>query len=191
MIFDLPTSVKVGGEDYAIRSDYRAVLEICAALTDAKLSAQEKAYALLAIFYPDFEKMPPERYEEAVKRCYWFIDCGDETTTRKAPKLMDWEQDFAYIVAPINRVLGCEVRSVPYDYETNTGGLHWWTFVAAYYEIGECVFSQIIRVRNLLAKGKPLDKIDREWYRQNRHLVDLRTTYTEQENDILKQWGGG
>ena len=192
MIYDLPTSVEVGGAEYEIRSDYRAVLEICTALTDVELSGQEKAFVLLSIFYPGLDDMPPEDYKEAVEKCYWFIDCGDEQTpTRKAPKLMDWEQDFKYIVAPINRVLGCEVRSIPYDYENNTGGLHWWTFVAAYYEIGDCLFAQIARIRNLRAKGKPLDKADRAWYAENRHLVDLHTAYTEQENELLKQWGGG
>ena len=56
-------------------------------------------------------------------------------------------------------------------------------------ETGDCVFAQIIRIRSLRAKGKKLDKADQEWYRQNRHLVDIKQTYTEAKNEILKEWG--
>lgn len=179
----MPTSVEVCGTEYEIRSDYRAVLDICTALTDPELSDRDKAETALVIFYPDFSEMPSGHYEEAVRLCFWFINCGDEEQSRKAPKLVDWEQDFKYIVAPINRVTGCEIRAKDY--------MHWWTFIAAYYEIGDCTFAQIVRVRDLLTRGKPLDKADREWYRQNRHLVDMKTKYTQEEDTILKQWGGG
>lgn len=184
MIYDLPTSVEVCGAEYPVRSDYRAVLDICTALMDQELDDQGKAIVALEIFYPDFDQMPPEHLEDALKRCFWFINCGnEETQTRKAPKLMDWEQDFQYIVAPVNRVLGQEIRAMEY--------LHWWSFISAYYEIGDCLFAQIIRIRGQKARGKPLDKADREWYQQNRQLVDLKTTYTEREDAILKRWTGG
>lgn len=179
----LPTSLTIGGAEYEIRSDYRAALDILAALSDPELSREDKVLVALTILYPGFEDMPPEHYQEAVEKCYWFIDCGStETADRKQPRLVDWEQDFQYIVAPINRVTGREIRSVEY--------MHWWTFIAAYYEIGDCTFAQIVRIRNLKAKGKKLDKQDQEWYRQNRHLVDFKTPYTETEQDMLKQvWG--
>lgn len=178
----LPTKLDVCGTEYEIRSDYRVALDICAALSDPELDNQDKALAALDILYPGFDDMPPEHYQEAVQRCYWFINGGsDETPRRKSPRLVDWEQDFQYIVAPINRVSGQEIRALEY--------MHWWTFLAAFYEIGDCTFAQIVRIRNLKAKGKKLDKADQEWYRQNRHLVDFKTKYTEAEQDALKQWG--
>ena len=178
----LPTSVWVSGTEYEIRSDYRAVLDICTALADPELTDGEKAAVALEIFYPSFESMPSEHYQEVLEKCFWFINCGsDERVGKKSPRLVDWKQDFQYIVAPINRICGQEIRSVEY--------IHWWTFMAAYMEIGDCVFAQIVRIRNLKAKGKKLDKADQEWYRQNRHLVDFKTTYTEAEQDVLKQWG--
>lgn len=178
----LPTSVEVCGISYKIRSDYRAVLDICVALGDAELEPQEKSVVALDIFYPDFAEMPPEHYREAMERCFWFINCGDAEQEQKHVKLMDWEQDFKYIIAPINRVTGTEVRSVKY--------MHWWTFIAAYYEIGDCLFAQIVRIRDRRARGKPLDKQDAEWYRKNRSLVDLKAKYTEQDEDVLAMWMG-
>lgn len=183
MMYDLPKSLTVCGSEYEIRSDFRAVLDICAALSDNELDDQDKALVALDIMYPAFVEMPPEHYQEAIQQCFWFINCGDDDQNRKAPKLMDWEHDFKYIVAPINRVMGQEVRSVKY--------LHWWTFISAYYEIGDCTFAQIIRIRDKKARGKTMDKMDREWYSRNRSLVDLPTRYTEAENEILKLWGGG
>lgn len=182
MMYDLPKSLDVCGVTYDIRSDFRAVLDICAALSDVDLSAQEKAFVCLDIMYPSFEHMPQEHYEEAMKQCFWFINCGaEEDNTRKAPKLMDWGQDFQYIVAPINRVIGTEVRAVEY--------LHWWSFISAYYEIGDCTFAQIVRIRDKKAKRKPLDKLDQEWYQNNRKLVDFKQSYTDGEKAILKEWG--
>lgn len=189
MNYDLPKSLNICGTEYTIRYDYRCILDICSAMEDPELSKQDKAIVAMAIFYPDFENMPPEHYQEAIKQCFWFINGGEDDIGQKGPKLVSWDQDTKYIISPINRVLGQEIRAIPYDEEANTGGLHWWTFLSAYMEIGDCVFAQIVRIRNLKAKGKKLDKVDQEWYRQNRNLVDFKQTYTEAENEILKEWG--
>ena len=149
MKYDLPTAVEVNGTEHQIRSDYRDILTIIEALSDAELSEEEKAEAMLDIFYPDFAEMPQSDYEEAIKQCAKFINCGEEQREEKrGPKLMDWQQDFPLIVAPVNRVLGQEVRSVEY--------LHWWTWVSAYQEIGDCTFAQVVGIRNKKAKGKKI-----------------------------------
>lgn len=184
MEYGLPKTVTVAGAEHPIRTDYRDILTICTALTDPELDNQGRAEVLLNIFYPELEMMPAEHYQEAVDCCFWFINCGNDERQdqRLAPKLVDWEQDFRYIVAPINRVMGQEVREVEY--------LHWWSFIAAYYEIGDCLFAQIVRIRNLLAKGKSLDKTDAAWYRENRSMVDLKITYSEAEEAVMDLWLG-
>ena len=58
MMYDLPKSLTVCGSEYEIRSDYRAVLDICAALSDTELDDQEKAIIALDIMYPAFLDMP-------------------------------------------------------------------------------------------------------------------------------------
>lgn len=185
MIYDLPKSLIVCGEEYEIRTDFREILDIMEILNDVEIKDKERGFLALLYFYPDLENMPLESYKEAQEQCFWFLNGGkqDEQTGRKPPRLMDWEQDFQYIIAPVNRVLGHEARAVEY--------LHWWTFLSAYMEIGECTFAQIVHIRDMKSKGKPLDKADKEWYRRNQKLVDLKTRYTSMEEDILKQWGGG
>ena len=185
MIYELPRSLEICGEVYDIRSDFREILDIMEILNDSDLTGQERGYLTLRFFYPDFQNMPPESYQEAIRQCYWFINGGkhDEQAEGKSPRLMDWEQDFPYIIAPINRVIGHEIRADDH--------LHWWTFLSAYMEIGECTFSQIVHIRDAKNRGKPLDKSDQEWYRRNQKLVDLKTRYTTEEENVLKQWGGG
>lgn len=184
MNYELPKSVEINDTEYEIRSDYRAALDICAALTDPGLSDEEKALCALTIFYPAFEsEMLPEHYEEAINEMYRFLNGGElDSAQKKSPRLVDWDQDFPLIVAPINRVMGQEIRAAEY--------LHWWTFLAAYQEIGgDCTFAQVVGLRYKKTHGKKLDKQDREWYRQNRKLVDFKKNYTSAEEQTLKEWG--
>ena len=181
MIYELPTSVEINGVPRELRTDYRAALDVCVALSDPELSSEDKAFALLGILYPEWEEFEPRDLKEAVNKGLWFLNGGsDEEPTRKAPKLMDWEQDFQMIVSPINRVIGREIREPT--------PLHWWTFLSAYYEIGDCLFAQVVRIRDKKARGKQLDKSEKDWYRQNRSLVDFKSTYTQAEQDLLSQF---
>ena len=96
-----------------------------------------------------------------------------EPDDKKRPTLMDWEQDAALIIPAVNRVAGHEVRAEKY--------IHWWTFLGYYMEIGESAFSQVVSIRQKKAKGKPLEKWEQEYYRENKRLIDLRTKYTHEE----------
>lgn len=186
MNFDLQKAVYINGEAFEIRYDYRVILEIITMLNDTELSNADKAEALLTMFYVEPDSISD--IQTAIKECFAFIDQG-EKPKRKQPRLVDWEHDFDYIVSPINRVLGYEIRSVPYDAEKNTGGIHWWTFISAYMEIGsECLFSQVVSMRDKLSRGKKLEKYEKEWLRNNRHLVDLPQKYSAEEDELIKQW---
>lgn len=182
MNWSLPDSIEIKGVVYPIRTDYRCILDILADLSDLEADGQDRACALLIGLYPGFGDMPPEQYEDAIQAGLCFINCNPGEAPRKAPRLVDWEQDYSLIIAPINRVIGGEVRAVEY--------MHWWTFLAAYQEIGDCTFAQVVRIRDHLARGKKLDKADREWYRKNRHLVDFKRKYTSADEDLMKEWDG-
>lgn len=180
MNYSLPKSLNIGGAEYEIRSDFRAALDICAALSDDELSEQERGYTVLSIFYPDFDKMPEESYTEAIERLFWFLRGGEEERPQKGPQLVSWEQDFNLICPAVNRIVGCDVRGLDY--------MHWWTWQSAYMEIGDCFFAQVVGIRSKKAKGKPLDKQDKEFYRRNRDLIDIKKPHTDAERNILKEW---
>lgn len=187
MNYGLPKTVTISGKEYAIRYDFRVILTILELLADRELDEWDKAEALIELFYLE----QPSEVKAAVEECYRFIDMG-EKSSKKSPRVMDWEQDFKYIIAPINRVLGMESREIPYDFENNTGGLHWWTFMGAYMEIGgDCMFSQLISIRDKRARGKKLEKHEREWLNRNIEIVELKHKYTETENTLAAEWMGG
>lgn len=186
MNFSLPKTVTVADKELAIRYDFRVILEIITMLQDPELSGIDKTEALLAMFYVEPDEITD--LKQAVEACFDFIDSSTRSK-KKGPRLTDWEQDFEYIIAPVNRVLGYEARAVSYDPAANTGGVHWWTFIAAYMEIGgDCLYSQIVSIRDKQARKKKLEKYEREWLKRNGDLVRLKTTYTAAEEELLKEW---
>lgn len=189
MEYGLPKKVEIKGEWFDIRYDYRVMLDIFYALNDDALDDEERAYVVLNRFYMDFDALPD--YDEAIEKFYWFANGGQNADNgKKQPKLVDWGKDFSLVVSPVNRILGYEIRAMEYDPEANTGGVHWWTFLSAYMEIGDCLFSQVIRIRDLQARGKALDKSDREFYRRNRDIIDLPEHRTVEENRTIDMWLG-
>lgn len=177
--YDLPTSVNIGGREYPIRTDYRPILDIITALNDPELTDVDRTVVALGIFFSD---EIPEDSEAAVRACMRFISGGAEPDGKPAPKLVDWEKDFRWIASPINRMLGCDIRSMK---------MHWWTFLSYYYEIGDCTFAQIVKIRNAKVRGKKLDKSDQEWLRQNADLVYINQKTTQEEDDLLALWTKG
>lgn len=173
-VWELPTSLEVGGVEYAIRSDYRAILDILIAFDDPDLEDGEKWVVALTIFYVDYEQIPVEDLEEASIKLTNFIDIDTENSLKQAPKkIMDWEQDAHMIVPAVNKVLGEEIRTKEY--------LHWWTFVGAYSEIGESLYSEVISIRRKQQKGKKLEKHEREFIKENKHIVELKRKRSEEE----------
>lgn len=173
----LPTTLTVGGEEKAIRTDYRAALDVFLALTDSELDDYNRAMETLEILYMD--EISPEYWKEAIAQAMWYLRGGEEERTQSNPQLVSWAQDFPYIAAPISALVGKDIRGIE---------MHWWTFLSAYMSIGDCVFAQIVRIRDMKARGKKLDKSDREFYRRNRDIIDIKKPLTEAEEDFLKDW---
>ena len=181
--YSLPTTVEVGGKEYDIRTDFRAILDVLASQRDPDLDSQTKAVVLLKIMYPQWRTIPQGDLQEAIEKAIEFIDCGVEDDGKQKPQLVDWEQDATMIVSAINKVAHTEVRQLQY--------LHWWTFFSYYMEIGESLFSQVVNIRSKKARHKKLEKYEQEFYRENKKLVDIRKPLTEEEkaqDDAMKAW---
>ena len=59
--------------------------------------------------------------------------------------------------------------------------MHWWTFLSWFNAIGEGQLSTVVSIREKLQKGKKLDKWERDFYRENKQLVDMKKRYSTQE----------
>ncbi len=171
--WELPQSLCVCGIDYAIRTDFRVILDILMALGDPELDDYAKTEIMIKILYEDYEEIPPEAMQEAAKKAAEFIDCGLSDDGKQALRTFDWEQDAGIIIPAINSVAGHEVRADKY--------MHWWTFLGCFMEIRESVFSTIQGIRYKKAKKKKLEKWEIEFCRENRALVELKEKYTQEE----------
>lgn len=180
MKWDLPTSVEIDGEEYAITNDcdYRMVLDVICALNDNELNDDQKIKTALYVFYKDISGC--KNIEKAIKEMYKIIAYGETEDEQSEPKprLMDWEHDFPNIAPPVSRVLGYDVRT-PNRYT------HWYTFLGGYMEIGECTFQNVVSIRSKRAKGKKLENWEQEFYKENKKMVDLPHQLTEEEEEWL------
>jgi hypothetical protein len=104
--WELPESLCVGGQEWKIRTDFRAILDIIRYFADPEYEADESWLICLTILYIDFDDMPPDMYQEACEKAIEFIDMGIKDDGKKKPHTMDWEQDAPIILPAVNRVLG-------------------------------------------------------------------------------------
>ena len=180
-VYTLPTALEVNGTEYAIRSDYRAILRILTAQNDPDLPTEGKAEVMLRILYKDWKDIPEEDLGKAIEKAVWFIDCGQgsDSQKKKRPRLMDWEQDAMMIITAINAETRMEVRSVPY--------MHWWTFFGYYMSIGESLFSTVVSIRSKKARGKKLEKYELDFLKENRDLVTLKERKSQEEEEQIRR----
>lgn len=181
--WELPTSLDVGGKEYAIRTDYRVILDILAAMNDPEIFEPgmtedekkiEQTMTMLQILYIDFDSIPPKDYQEAAEKAVDFIDCGIKGDDKPKPRTMDWEQDAPIIAPEVSKVAGRDIR---------VGETHWWEFFGYYLGIGEGVFNTIVSIREKRRKGKKLEKWEKEFYQNNKNLIDLKIKKIERSDE--------
>lgn len=173
MVGELPRTISIKGVEYDIRTDYRDILKILIAFGDPNLEDEEKIFVCLFILYKDFDEIPKEDYEDAFEAAIKFLDYNTEQDDHHNPRTMDWEQDESIMFPDINKVAGFETRAAKY--------IHWWTFMGYYMAITEGVFSNVINLRMKKAKGKKLDKGEREFWNSNKRICVLKEKLTEEE----------
>lgn len=186
-VYDLPTSINIRGTDYAIRHDFRPCIDIMLAFEDADLTQEEKVMTMMDILYVD--RVPV--CAEAIQKAYAFldgqIDGEEQKDSGAAKRLYTFTQDGKYIISAVDKVLGYSTRRCEY--------LHWWEFLSAFLEVGECLFSTIVNMRRQKSRGK-LTKEERMLWAENKEMFELRPLLTVQEKEEIEEYkrilsGGG
>lgn len=182
MISKNPTKLYFDNRWYKIRYDMWSILDIIKCLNDYDLNDKERTIISLQIFYYDINKI--RDYETAIEKMSWFIDCGNDYKAKDIgtqKKTMDWEQDFNLIKAPVNRILG---------YDIGSKNIHWWTFISAYMEIfsnENNLFANVLNIRQKINKGKKLEKHERQFYNENREIIELKNKLTPAQIEESKK----
>ncbi len=176
-MYDIPKNVYVGEQSYHIRNDgdFRMVLDCFSALEDKEMDKKERIATALIIFYDgmetpyDLEQFDIQQaYEEMVK----FFNCGqlESIGVQTNYKSIDWELDQQIICSAVNKVAGKEIRELPY--------LHWWTFMGYYLAVGNSTLATVVSIRGKIAKGKKLEKWEKEFKRDNAKYFSFNVKQT-------------
>ena len=177
----LPTELEISGVMCPIKSDYRDILQLFNILDEPNLLDSEKIIIALDMFYKtdDYKK----DINEAVFNMFQFMspdeDFNNPSPTSNKTPLFNWDQDFNLIIAPINKSMGKDIRGLDY--------LHWWTFLSAFMEIGECTFATYVSIRDKLNHGKKLDKTETKIYKEHRNQIRLKKKYDDTTQALIDE----
>lgn len=181
--FSLPKSVYIDNKEYRINYRAKDILKIFEVFNDPNLLDQEKYIVALHLFFVDEPNYSGETTNLAIQALIEFINGSKSETTKSSSNkdvpLYDWEQDFNIIIAPINHILGFDVRENP--------DLHWWTFLSAFMEIGESTFSTYVSIRDKKAHHKKLDKWEEKLYKENKDSIDIKKKYDDVTEMLMKE----
>lgn len=187
MVWDFPVSVTIDGEELEIENncDYRVILDCLVAYEDTSIDITAQHQSALIIFYKEPRKI--KNAEEAVRQMIRVIDCESEESFAEKTnvpaetplRLMSWKKDFKLIAPAVSRILG-------YDIRTPDKFTHWWTFMGAFQEVGECAWSTIVSIRKKRMKGQKLEEWEQKIYRENKADIDLPQNLTDEEREWLE-----
>ncbi len=189
-MYELPTTINIKDTVYTIqdKGDYRMVLDCFSVLNDVTLSKTERIVTFLLIFYEDFStverilSLDEETIQELIDEAFLFFNCGQTHSAAEMNyKTIDWEDDAQLISSAINKVAGREIRAESY--------IHWWTFMGYFNAIGDGALATVVGIRSKIARGKPLEKYEKEFRRDNPQyfMWDRRTLQQKEDDELLNQ----
>lgn len=177
-ILKLPSSLCLQGQEYAINADWRPCVNIMRMFERTDLSDTEKILCMVGILYKD--EIPDRLMTEAAEQAVWFLNLGEAADGKKSAlslgRLFSWEQDLKFIISAVDKSAGFSIRSKEF--------YHFWEFMSAFFETGECVFNTIVHQRKLKKTGKQ-SKADKEWWAENKDIAELKVELTSDEQEIL------
>ena len=186
--WNFPLSVTIDGEEYEIdkECDYRVILDCLVVYEDNSLDLETQHLSAFMIFYKEPKKI--KNIKEAIVQMMRVIECKTQEEFDEIPqnsgsntmpkRLMSWKKDFKFIAPAVSRILG-------YDIRTPNKFTHWWTFMGAYTEIGECTWSTLVSIRKKRLNGEKLEKWEEKIYREHKNDIDLPLNLTDEEKEWL------
>lgn len=192
-----PTAVNVGGKDYEIETDFRAIIEvenmIFGPLTkeqeafareiqrQSELSAEDaelnaRYFYAMQLFY---RGCIPDDLEEATEKLIWFYACGKSRKGKKAEEpVLSFEIDMDYISAGFLQDYGIDLFDVDY--------MHWWKFMSLFSALhDDCKICEIMGWRG--ADLSKMNKEQRKYARKMKNLYALPIETKVSKKELEKQ----
>lgn len=174
----LPESVKIGGKEYRIYSDFRTSILFETMMRNGSLKGWEKLKQMLSLYYP----VIPPNHQEAIRMALWFYNCGKDPEKQEKEKnktraefrkdrvSYSFDQDAPYIYAAFMGTYRMNLQRI------KSKNLHWWEFVALFDALpDDCKIRKIMYWRTCDTSGLPRKEIQR--------INELRKRY-ELKDDV-------
>ncbi|MBR3978962.1 MAG: hypothetical protein IKJ94_05000 [Oscillospiraceae bacterium] len=173
-LYSLPESVIFGGRKHRLNADFRNILKIFGVL-QGPFPAYIRWRIAAELFYAP--SLAEEDMEPGLTYLAEFLQPGGSGGAGE--KLLDWQTDASAIVAGVNAAAGQEIRSLPF--------VHWWTFLSWFHAMPPGELSTRVAIRQKRQKGQKLEPWEQEYYRENKALVDLKPSYSQEEREEMER----
>ena len=160
----LPESVAIGGQEYAINTDFRIGIRF-EGLLSKKMGESERILEMLRLYYP---VIPPDPVE-AIQQILWFYRCGKEMQEPKGTDMPAYSfgQDDGYIFAAFVDQYHIDLAETQY--------LHWWKFRSMFQSLKEdCEIMKIMGYRTVKITGS-MSAEQRAFYKRMKKLYELKS----------------
>lgn len=141
----LPRSITIGGEAYAINTDYRIMADFEMKIANADMSDRNAfAKVLSETVSALFIDVPRADAQQIIEGVLWYYRCGNEpretsVTPRSNKRYYDYSEDSDYIYAAFMQQYGDDLL---------TSKMHWWEFRAKFMALTEATeFVKIMQYR--------------------------------------------
>lgn len=166
LIDPLPTSVKIRGQDWPIRTAFYVWALFELTMQNAQLSDAEKIEQILPLC---FSEVPPD-INGALEAVLWFYRCGAEPSKggghgggKSQKKAYCFEQDADLIYATFRACYGIDLTEED---------MHWWKFRALFRALpSECELAKVMGYRTADLTG--MSKTQKKLFERMRKLYAL------------------
>ncbi len=135
-------SLSISGEEYEIRTDFRVWINVSEIFSSSTLSSAEKIIKIFSLIFSS-NTLPPS-IDEALKSIGGFLSpfspsIGEKGSGGGKPSF-SFSHDGGYIYAAFLSQYGIDLTSAH---------LHWWRFLALFFALDSCKFTEIVKIRTL------------------------------------------
>ena len=178
-----PTSLKIGGVDCPINSDFRTVLYCNSFTNDGEELSEHEILIMLSSFYKNSKHFS----EEHVNEMFRFFSCHREPEKKHFPRKIagandkqpfDFEKDADLIYAGFFQQYGIDLQE---------SDMHWWKFMILLENLGTSTrLSKVMEYRTLDTTSKHLTKEERAFYKamQKYYGLDMVPALDERTKQI-------
>lgn len=172
-----PTSLLISGREYKINTDFRVWMEISEIFSEESISPADKIIKIFSLIFTS--SVLPSSVDEAIKSIGEFLapfSSGSEEKGKGGNTAFSFSHDGGLIYAAFLSQYGIDLTSAH---------LHWWRFLALFFAIDSCKFTEIVKIRTLdLSTIKDTDQ--KRFIRKLKRLYRLPSVSPRMSEEIGK-----